>query len=168
MQKTTIESGDLKGGKLTDRELLKVFEDQAEGTNYRKGLEAIELAQTMATVDSMAAQSKHNEDLRRAVNREAVPSLKEGQEGDEAVGSTLQIDCNTENHYHGETETDHKTKKKRNGLGRLGRIAIGAGLVASGAAVPGIPMIIKALREPAAPVVIPSDENTRYSLDLGE
>jgi len=161
-------------GELTERELAELGEP--DSPNYRKGSETIRLAHSMATQGAMARQAAHNEDLRQAVNRESIPELDRG----EPVDQQLNIDSPTVIHNHYEATKPEptpepkkmKTEKRKKGLGTLAKLAIGAGLIGTGAGIPaGVGFVIDALKEkPAPPVVKPAEPNdaTRYSLDLGE
>jgi hypothetical protein len=109
----------------------------------------------------IARQAEHNEELRQAVNGEAV-DLGRGEE----VDQRLNIDSPTTitNHY----ATAPGEPSKKNKAGKLAKIAIGAALIASGTAIPaGIGFVMEALKDKPAPIVEPGDD-TRYSLDLGD
>ena len=143
--------------------------ESSSGPAYLKAIEGIRLQHQQSAADQMAAQAKHNEELRRAINAEAVPGLSgEGEE----VGSTLTIDSPTTVHNYGTAAKDEDASKaNRKTLGTIAKLAIGAGLIATGAGIPFGAGIIgdallssrKADPEPAQP-----GEAIRYLLDLGE
>lgn len=122
----------------------------------------------MATQAVIARQSNHNEDLRQAVNAESIPGLT-GEVDD--MAQTLSIDSPTTitNNYAAESETKTKT---RTGLGTLAKLAIGAGLIGTGAGVvPGIGLILDGLKDTEKPaVIVPGkiSDAVTYSLDLGD
>lgn len=137
-------------------------------TDYQKGLDAVGLAHKMATQAAIAKQANHNEELRQAVNAEAIPGLT-GEADD--MAQTLSIDSPTTitNNYAAESETKTKT---RTGLGTLAKLAIGAGLIGTGAGVvPGIGLILDGLKTTEKPaVIVPGkiSDAVKYSLDLGD
>lgn len=136
-------------------------ETATKATDYAKGNEAIRIAHNLATQGMIARQAKHNEDLRQAVNGEAVDL----QKGDE-MGQNLNIDSPTTitNHF----ATAPGDTRKNSKAGKLAKFAIGAGLMASGAAIPmGAAFVLDALKDKPTPIVEPGGE-TRYSLDLGD
>ena len=168
-----------KKGELSERELADMMTGETETSTFRKGAESIRLAHQMATQGQIANQARHNEELRQAVNREAIPELEAGD--DDVAAQELNIDSpkttTIHNHYEvAKDETENpaepeRKKRAKKGLGRLAKLAIGAGLVGSGVGgTIGVGMIVDALKGKTAPVVTPSepDDETRYSLDLGE
>ena len=134
---------------------------------FTRGIDAIGLAHRQNVVDQLNRQARHNESLRQAVNGETIGGIDSG--GPE-VGSKLRIDSpTTVNHYHGDTN-------KRKTAGTLAKLAIGAGLIATGAgSFAGLSLIADVLKgqvektEPTKPTIKPAaPDGTRYSLDLGD
>ncbi len=157
------------------------------GGAYEKGNEAIRLAHNLAMAEQIARQNEHNEQLRMAVNGEAIPELREAlsNEGGEEMGARLSIDSPTTitNHYHGPepNSTPAEPKPKKRKLARvLGLAALGAGLLGAGAAIPfGLRLASELLDRPAETTPAPTapepkpepkptpSEKLKYSLDLG-
>lgn len=148
----------------------------AEGPAYRKGIEAIRLSHQQNVSDEIARQSSHNEDMRQAINSEAIPGLKSDEGGE--MGSQLNIDSpTTVNHYHSEPADGPAKPKRKKRLGTIAKIAVGAGLMATGAGtMAGASMIWDAIKnreqveKPADPTPEPakSSRERKYSLDLGD
>jgi len=111
----------------------------------------------------MNRQAEHNEELRRAVNAEAVPGL--GEEEVDEMGDVMRIDSpSTTNHFHGEKKTK---------LGGLAKLAIAGGLIATGAGLPmGGSMVLDAMKggdKIDKPAPISGEKSDReYLLDLGD
>lgn len=150
----------------------------AEGPAYRKGIEAIRLSHQQNVSDEIARQSRHNESLRQAVNAESIPGLEPGKGED--VGSNLAIDSPTtttiHNHYGNSGSNEERPKKSK--LGTIAKLAIGAGLMATGAGgTIGAGIILDAIKnrdktppaiEKPAPETPKPGRERKYSLDLGD
>lgn len=148
-----------------------------EGPAYKKGIEAVRLAHQQSVADQIARQSSHNEDMRQAINSEAIPGLKSDEGGE--MGSQLNIDSPTtvNHHYHSEPADEPAKPKRKKRLGTIAKLAVGAGLMATGAGtMAGASMIWDAIKnreqveKPADPTPEPakSSRERKYSLDLGD
>lgn len=78
----------------------------------------------------------------------------------EDVGDMYAGDVSTVHHHHPPPE-----KKSGGGMSTIGKLAVGAGLLAGGAGLGGA--VISALRPPVA-VNVPADTDTQYELSFGD
>ena len=134
--------------------------DNGETTpSILKARDALRLRQVQHQQELLERQAEHNETLRETINRRhSGDSLEERGEpvGDISVDSPI-----------------YNIQERKPSLGALAKLAIGAALVGSGAAIPvGGSMILDVLRErrttEKAEQAERPDHGRIYSLDLGD
>lgn len=126
----------------------------ADGPAYRKASEAIRLKHMASVQKQIANQAKYNESVRRAVNAEALGGV--APEESEMDSITIDSPITTTNNY---------TQK---GTAPIAKVAIAAGLVAAGAALPAIVGVALSMGGKSVPDRPEPAEAVQYMLDLGD